>query len=140
MSVAEHFHSVTPEVPLAFANRANAPQSTLDGAVINTASADGTNATQTEATSHDQSNSSMSKYLVLPSSSTAAPKALPRARLLTSAECLSQLEEKERQKRLAIKEKGQRKRKKRNEKRKKPRENKNENRKLKKEQRGLKEG
>ena len=56
MSVAEHFHSVTPEVPLAFANRANAPQSTLDGAVINTISADGTNATQTEATSHDQSN------------------------------------------------------------------------------------
>ena len=56
MSVAEHFHSVTPEVPLAFANRANAPQSTLDGAVINTTSADGTNATQTEATSHDQSN------------------------------------------------------------------------------------
>ena len=98
MSVAEHFHSVTPEVPLAFANRANAPQSTLDGAVINTASADGTNATQTEATSHDQSNSLMSKYLVLPLSSTPAPKALPRARLLTSAECLSQLEEKERQK------------------------------------------
>lgn len=85
-------------MPLAFANHANAPQSTLDGAVINTASADGTNATQTEATSHDQSNSLMSKYLVLPSSSTPAPKALPRARLLTSAECLSQLEEKEQQK------------------------------------------
>ena len=54
--------------------------------------------------------SPISKYLVLPTSSTpTGPKTLPCARLLTSAECLAQLEEKERQKKLAAEEKEQRK-------------------------------
>ena len=54
--------------------------------------------------------SPISKYLVLPTSSTpTGPKTLPCARLLTSAECLAQLEEKEPQKKLAAEEKEQRK-------------------------------
>ena len=49
-------------------------------------------------------------YLVLPTFLTpTSPKTLPRAHLLTSAECLAQLEEKKRQKQLAAEEKKQRK-------------------------------
>ena len=49
-------------------------------------------------------------YLVLPTFLTpTGPKTLPRAHLLTSAECLAQLEEKKRQKQLAAEEKEQRK-------------------------------
>ena len=52
----------------------------------------------------------VSKYLVLPTPLTpTGPKTLPRSRLLTSAECLAQLEEKECQKQLAAQEKEQRK-------------------------------
>ena len=55
--------------------------------------------------------SPISKYLVLPTSSTPnGPKTLPHACLLTSVECLAQLEEKEHQKQLAAVEKEQGKR------------------------------
>ena len=52
----------------------------------------------------------ISKYLVVPTSSTpTGPKTLSHARLFTNAECLAQLERKERQKHLAAEEKEQRK-------------------------------
>lgn len=50
--------------------------------------------------------SSLSKYLTLPEGATPTlPKTLPRARLLTSADAMAQVEEKERMKKLALEEK-----------------------------------
>ena len=50
------------------------------------------------------SESSISKYLTLPPKPT-HPKSVPQARLLTSADALAQVEEKERKKKLALEEK-----------------------------------
>ena len=51
----------------------------------------------------------ISKYLTLPQVAAPTPKTVPRARLLTSADALAQVEEKERKKKLAIEEKERRK-------------------------------
>ena len=57
-----------------------------------------------------QDDSPISKYLTLPPGATPSiPKTLPQARLLTSADAMAQLEEKERKKTLALEEKERRK-------------------------------
>ena len=111
MSVADQYLSIAPEVPLVNVDRncisadgADQQPSKCDEAII-------TCERQSETVTSEQSVSPIYKYLVLPTSSApTGPKTLPRARLLTSAECLAQLEAKERQKQLAAEEKEQRKR------------------------------
>ena len=53
--------------------------------------------------------SCISKYLTLPQVAALTPKTVPRARLLTSADAMAQVEEKEQKKRLALEEKERRK-------------------------------
>ena len=133
MLVADHYLSIAPEVPLVNVDRncisadgADQQPSKCDEAVI-------TSEQQSETVTSEQSVSPISKYLVLPTSSApTGPKTIPRARLLTSAECLAQLEAKERQKQLAAEEKGKGRG---NEKRRKPKKNKSKSRKQKLEHR-----
>lgn len=99
-SLAEHFCSITPEVPIDSVDTVFTSDADLlhSNALI---SADKPRDTCQEV-------SPISKFLVSPLPATpAVPETSPRARLLTSTQCLAQLEEKRRQKQLAIQEKEQ---------------------------------
>jgi len=100
-SLAEHFHSITPEVPL----------DSVDTVFTSDADSQHSNALISADKLREicQEVSPISKFLVSPLPATSSvPETLPCAHLLTSTQCLAQLEEK-RQKQLAIQEKEQRK-------------------------------
>ena len=129
MLLAENFISVTPEVPLLIHTASDTSQSFSDQPSDNVPTNDAnmfpsnaltlgkpggvssTDVSQANKTQEAEASiSPLSKYLTLPTSSTPSmAKPLPRACLLTSAECLAQLEKKEQQKQLATEEKEQRK-------------------------------
>ena len=82
-SVVEEFNSITPETPLT-------PVTITDGEVVPPK--------QTPSSAGSSGRTTISKYLVCPANTTPSGigrKSLPRARLLTSAESLAMLEEKE---------------------------------------------
>ena len=96
ITLTDYFSSVTPAVPLECVE------------VVQSSPTACQTSSNVEETSQDDS--PVSKYLTLPPRATPTiPKALPRARLLTSTDAMAEVEERERKKRLALEEKERRK-------------------------------
>ena len=94
-TLADYFSSVTPAISLECTVVQQSPTASQS---------------PRDMEENPQDDSPVSKYLTLPpGASPSIPKTMPRARLLTSADAMAQMEEKERKKKQALEEKERRK-------------------------------